>query len=287
MVMQQQQPEQQALMADRLGRAMLRRVVLLESHTNIDEVVSIQVDGLPPREFTKNGEGAAVFLTGEGRVTHPQELFSASCNSEMGLWWMRQFPRYTIDNLETEGVMFLTGASYYFVHQEHPVVCFLRMNEDTLGVMCFQEPSLEGGWIRIDVETFVLIVKGIRSSLVQNTPSAFNLNQLTVRVTKPDAQRWLQITPQLINTLIPDEVRETNDAELIMEARRLGVQRYFDRPLFVTLRLSIEYALPDITTSSAGSNNMITTTNNGVTHHNLDAMMMNMMLQSIKKPLGA
>jgi hypothetical protein len=236
-----------AILADRLSRAMIRRVTLLESHTNIDEVVAVQIDGLPPREFTKNGEGASVFLTGEGRITQPQELFQLCGNAELGLQWMRQFPRYTSYNLEEVGVVFLTGASYYFVHQEHPVIYFLKANEDQLGIQIFQEPSMEGGWFRIDVDTFVYTVRSLRETVLRNTPSTFNLANLTVRLAKPDAQRWLQLCPQLINNLLSDEVRESNDPELISEARRLGVQRYLDRPLFVTLRLCIEYALPETT----------------------------------------
>jgi hypothetical protein len=236
-----------AVLADKLSRAMIRKVTLLESNTNIDEVVAVQIDGLPPREFTKNGEGASVFLTGEGRVTQPQELFQLSGNAELGLQWMRQFPRYTSYNLEEVGVLFLTGASYYFVHQEHPVIYFLKANEDQLGVQIFQEPSLEGGWFRIDVDTFVYTVRSLRETVLRNTPSTFNLGNLTVRIAKPDAQRWLQLCPQLVSNLLSDEVRESNDQELISEARRLGVQRYLDRPLFVTLRLCIEYALPETT----------------------------------------
>jgi len=237
--------------ADRLSRAMIRKVTVVESHTNIDEPVAVLVDGLPPREFTRNGEGASVFLTGEGRVLQPQEIYSMSGNSEVGLQWMRQFPRYTSENLETEGTMFLTGASYYFVHQEHPVIHFLKANEEQLGILCFQEPSLEGGWIRIDVDTFMFTVRSIRETVLRNTPSTFNLNTLTVRVTKPDGQPWLHLSPQFINTLLPDEVRESGNPELISEARQLAIQRYMDRPLFLTLRLKIEYALPEATAPTA------------------------------------
>lgn len=120
-----------------------------------------------------------------------------------------------------------------------------------LEISIFQEPSLEGGWIRIDVDTFVFAVRVLRDSVLRNTPSTFNLANLTVRLGKPDGQRWLQLCPQLVNSLLSDEVRESNDLELIAEARRLGVQRYFDRPLFVTLRLSIEYALPEMSSAAA------------------------------------
>ena len=244
---------EQAALTDRLSRAMLRSVTILESNTNVDEVLSVHVDGLPPREYTCNGEGASLFLTGEGRVTQPQVIFSMSGNSELGLQWMRQFPRYTSENLETEGVMFLTGASYYFVHQDHPVIHFLKANEEQLGIVCLQEPSLEGGWIRIDLESFVYTVRTLRETVLRNTPSTFNLTQLTVRIGKPDGQRWRQVCPQLVRSLLPEDVRESEDPEVLAEARQLVVKRYFDQPLFVTLRLCIEYALPEVNSSSSSS----------------------------------
>ena len=238
-------------LTDRLSRAMIRKVTVVESNTNIDEPVAVHIDGLPSAEFTRNGEGASLFLTGEGRVLQPQEIFSISGNSELGLQWMRQFPRYTNENLETEGTMLLTGASYYFVHQDHPVIHFLKANEERFGILCFQEPSLEGGWLRIDVDAFQFTVRSIRDTILKNTPSTFNLNTLTVRITKPDAQPWLHLSPQFINSLLPDEVRESNNPDLISDARQLGIQRYLDRPLFATLRLRIEYALPEASVSPA------------------------------------
>jgi hypothetical protein len=244
-------PAEAKAFTDRLSRAMIRSVTLLESHTNVDETVAVSIDGLPPREFTRNGEGAALFLTGEGRITQPQVLFNMSGNTELGLQWMQQYPRYTSDNLHDEGVLFLTGASYYFVHEGHPVIHFMRANEDQLGVALYSEPLLEGGWIRVDVDTFTYCVRNLRETVLKYTPSTFNLANLTVRVTKPDGQRWLQLCPQLINSLLADDVRESNDADLITEARRLAVQRYFDRPLFVTLRLAIEFALPEATPAAA------------------------------------
>ena len=168
-----------------------------------------------------------------------------SGNSELGLQWMQQYPQYTSDNLGDVGVLLLTGASYYFVHEGHPVIHFLRANEEQLGITIFQEPVQEGGWIRLDIDTFSFCVRSLRETVLKYTPSTFNLANLTVRVTKPEGQRWQQICPQLISSLLSDDVRESNDPELIADARRTAVQRYFDRPLHVTLRLAIEYALPE------------------------------------------
>jgi len=253
---------------ERLERAMVRNVKVIESNTNIDEVVAVQIDGLPPREFTKNGEGAAFFLTGEGRVTQPQEIYSMSGNTELGLAWMKQFPRYTNSNLETMGVMFLTGASYYFVFYDHPVLHMMHANEEQFGVQILQETSMEGGcWYKVDVDTFVYCIRMLRETVLLYTPPTFNLSTLTVRIKKPDGQRWLHICPHLVSSLISDEVRESNEPDIIAEAKRLGVQRYFDRPLFVTLRLAIELSLPETPAvngcSSSGMNAMSCSSSNG------------------------
>ena len=72
--------------------------------------MGIIVDGLPAHEFTCNGGGVACFLTGAGRVTTPQTIFSLSGNTELGMAWMQQYPRYTSENLENEGVVFLPGS---------------------------------------------------------------------------------------------------------------------------------------------------------------------------------
>jgi hypothetical protein len=121
----------------------------------------------------------------------------------------------------------------------------LKANEENLGVQVTMDETFGGGnWSRVDVEAFVFCVRQIRDNVLQNMMSTFDLAHLTVRLKKPDGQRWMTLSPQLVNSLISDDVRESNDAELITEARRIGVQRYFDRSLFVTLRLKIEYSLP-------------------------------------------
>jgi hypothetical protein len=237
---------------DKLSRAIIHNVTLIESSTNIDEVVGVHIDGLPSREFTQNGEGAAIFLTGEGRVTQPQEIFNMSGNTELGLAWMRQYPKYTNSNLDNEGVIFLTGSTFYFVNSDHPAVHMLKSNEEQLGVQINLDDTIEGGnWYKVDIEVFVYCVRQIRDNVLQNMMSTFNLGGLTVRISKPDGQRWLNLCPQLVNSLISDDVRESNDADLISDARRLAVQRYFDRPLYVTLRLKIEYSLPATSTESS------------------------------------
>lgn len=229
----------------RLSRAIIHNITLLESSTNIDEVVGVHIEGLPAREFTQNGEGASVFLLGAGRTTQPQEIFNMSGNTELGLAWMRKYPKYTSSNLDTEGVILLRGSSFYFVDTGHPAVHMLKANEDQLGVQLVLDNTIEGSnWYKVDVDTFSYCIKQIRENVLQDMMSTFDLSKLTVRLQKPDGQKWVTICPALLDAMIPDAVRDGNDVEALAAARTAAAAHYFGQPLYVTMRLRIEYTLP-------------------------------------------
>jgi hypothetical protein len=250
---------------ERVGRALIKKITVVESHTNVDEVVGITVDGLPPKEFTAGGDGASLYLLGGGRITEPQEIFNLSGNTELGMAWMKQYPKYTHTNLDVEGVMFLTGASYYFVHEAHPAIHMLKANQDQLGVQIREETLVNGSWYKVDTEAFLFCVKTLRENILQNAPSTFDLSALTVRIAKPDGQRWLQLPPQVIEGL------SSSGADDQQETKILQIQKYLDKPLFVTMRLAIEYTLPDLPPSSAAcpsGSMMMMAANHGTTNSN-------------------
>jgi hypothetical protein len=236
-------------MQERVSRALIKKITIIESNTNIDEVFSVSIDGIPPKEFTSNGDGSSMFILGAGRVTEAQEIFNLSGNTELGMAWMKQYPQYTNINLDVEGVMFLTGASYYFVHEGHPAIHMLKANQDQLGVQIKEETMVNGSWYKVDTEAFIFCVKALRENILQNAPSTFNLSSLTVRISKPDGQRWLQLPPQVIDGIIPEKnplTQDTSDNQaLYQESKVTAIQRYIDKPLFLTLRMSIEYTLAD------------------------------------------
>jgi hypothetical protein len=238
---------------ERVSRALIKKITILESSTNIDEVVSVSIDGIPPKEYTVNGDGSSIFLLGAGRVTEPQEIFNLSGNTELGMAWMKQYPQYTNANLDVEGVMFLTGATYYFVHIGHPAIHMLKANQDQLGVQIRPENLVDGIWYKVDTEAFVFCVKALRENILQNAPSTFNLSTLTVRIAKPDGQRWLQLPPQVIEGLAPES--EAGDSqELYQEAKIAAIRKYLDKPLFLNLRLSIEYTLAETVSNAKDAN---------------------------------
>jgi hypothetical protein len=255
-------------MQERVSRALIKKITIVESSTNIDEVVSVNIDGIPPKEYTGNGDGASLFLMGSGRVTDPQEIFNLSGNTELGMAWMKQYPQYTNANLDVEGVMFLTGATYYFVHEGHPAIHMLKANQEQLGVQIRPDTLVDGTWYKVDTEAFIFCVKALRENILQIAPSTFNLSTLTVRIGKPDGQRWLHLPPQVIDTIMPESVSLAQDSSEHQEAKIAAIQRYIDKPLFLTLRLSIEYTLPETSNAGGNNNNNNSSNNNANTNTN-------------------
>ena len=84
--------------------------------------------------------------------------------------------------------MHLTGAASYFVHDGHPAIHMLKVNQDQLGVQIRGETLVHGSWYKVDTEAFLFCVKTLRENILQNAPSTFDLSTLTVRISKPDCQ---------------------------------------------------------------------------------------------------
>ena len=115
-----------------------------------------------------------------------------------------------------------------------------------MGLQLANEATDDGGWYKVETETFIMCVKTLREGVLRHTPSTFNLAGLTVRLCKTDQQSWLHIASPLIDQLVADECKDATPEPAAYAAKKKAViARYLDRPLFATLRLSIEYTLPD------------------------------------------
>ena len=115
-----------------------------------------------------------------------------------------------------------------------------------MGLQLANDATEDGGWYKVETETFLMCVQTLREGVLRHTPSTFNLSSLTVRLCKPDRQSWLHITSPIIDQLVADECKDgAADAAAYATAKKSVIARYLDRPVFTTLRLSIEYTLPD------------------------------------------
>lgn len=95
-------------------------------------------------------------------------------------------------NLDVKGVMFLTGASYCFVHEGHPVIHTLKANQDQLGVQIKKETLVNGSWYKVDTETFVFCVKALRENILQNAPGPLHHSQQLPQAQRQEGDAWPQ-----------------------------------------------------------------------------------------------
>ena len=229
---------------ERLGRAMIRRATVLETFSNIDEAVAVQIDNLPCKEFTEAGDGAHVFLCCAGHCATPREVYNMCGNTELGMAWMQNYPKHTVHNLDTQGVVRLPGKPFCFVEEKHPVLAYMKIiipPEQFELLVDMDMGGIQGqGWMRVGNDDFNLYANDIREHVLRDAPSTFDLSALTVRIRRPNGAKWFHVSENQAYELVDnadDEKMEQNLDHII---------RYVEKPLHLTLRLEIEYALPEL-----------------------------------------
>lgn len=231
-------PQQQQ---ERLNRAMIRRVTVLETQSNINEAVAMTIDGLPCKEFTEAGDGAHLFLCCAGHCETPKEVYNICGNTELGMAWMQNYPKHTVQNLDKEGVVQLPNKPFVFVEEKHPVLAYMKIilpPEQFLLLVDMDAPGVDGqGWMRVSLEDFKFYASDIRDHVLRDAPSTFDLSTLTVRIRRPNGAKWYNVTENETYNMV-----DGADPEQSLEA----LVKYMDKPLQFTMRLEIEYTLPDL-----------------------------------------
>lgn len=176
-----------------------------------------------------------MFVLGEGHSLSPQDVFTASGDTELGMQWMQKFPSYTKENLRRHNVMRLNNAEYYFVHESHPVVFLLYNNQEQLGTKIDENDRVHGEWYRVGLQVFDDSCQTLDVEIFNKTPQVYDLSKLRLRLRRPDNKPWLD--PPLMH---PSMLCPTTDME---EKKRL-YQQYCNTIIFLTCRLQVEYCVP-------------------------------------------
>lgn len=229
---------------EELRCAIPKSIKVLQYKTNVPDVCSLHIDGLPGNKFTHTGEDAHLFLLGPGESTTPQDIYKASGDTDLGTQWMQQFPEYTKDNLRTQNVMKLNGADYFFVHQDHPVTSLLYNNQEALGTKIAPEDKVNRSWYRVNNQVFDDSCHTLNAEIFSKTPQTHDLSKFSVSLKRPGNKWWLD-TPMQLPAL--------TGAAYNSEAKKAAYKEYADSPLFVVARMQLEYSLPPVPSGTEGA----------------------------------
>ena len=115
--------------------------------------------------------------------------------------------------------------------------------------MVLAETSANGAkWYRVELEVFDIVVESIKDGVLKHIPCTTDLSNLTVKIRKPDTSTsWLHVPPHAMTSALNQDV---TDPDEITRLKKKDIDRYLVTPLYVILRLQIEYWLPSSNNSS-------------------------------------
>jgi len=221
-----------------LANSVLHRVTVLETKNDFPLNLGVTMACVPSEETTKTGHKYALTTIASTHQPNPTVVFEAEASSNEGITWRNKFPTYNTNNLETEGVLQVSGQSYLFVSQSHPVVELLRDNAEHLNADISQQPLIDGEWYKITKQVMGTCCATLRTKVL-NKVSTRDLNNFSVQIHRIGNKDWNNITAhdELVSA-ISDEVmnKPDNQEEIALHLKGLMKRQYS-----WTARLELQY----------------------------------------------
>ena len=104
-----------------LQNSLLHNVRVIEYKNDFPIAVGVLISCVPNKEMTRTGSGYAFSCFPNHVNSTPLELYANEACTEDSLNWRLHYPEYNVNNLETHGVLNVSGESFVFVSKKHPV----------------------------------------------------------------------------------------------------------------------------------------------------------------------
>jgi len=221
-----------------LANSVLHRVTVLETKNDFPLNLGVTMACVPSEETTKTGHKYALTTIASTHQPNPTVVFEAEASSNEGITWRSKFPTYNTNNLESEGVLQVSGQPYLFVSQSHPVVELLRDNAEHLNADISEQPLIDGEWYKITKQVMSTCCGTLRTKVL-NKVSTRDLNNFSVQIHRIGNKDWNNITShdELVSAIPDDVMNKADNQEEI--ARHL--QGLMKRQYSWTARLELQY----------------------------------------------
>jgi len=221
-----------------LANSVLHRVTVLETKNDFPLNLGVTMACVPSEETTKTGHKYALITIANTHQPNATVVFEAEASSNEGMTWRNKFPTYNSANLESEGVLQVSGQPYLFVSQSHPVVELLRDNAEHLNADISQQPLIDGEWYKITKQVMGSCCATLRTKVL-NKVSTRDLNNFSVQIHRLGNRDWDNLTANdEIVSAIPDAILNANDNQDLINTH---LQKLMKRQYSWTARLELQY----------------------------------------------
>ena len=137
------------VVTNQLRTALIHEVKLLQDHSTFPVALGVNINCVPPTEITDLGEKFAYTVLPQSKNNSSQTIYQCDSNTEDGLQWRKDYPKWTSANLETEGILNVENNPWVFVHQDHPAIALLRHNAALIGCRIDDQPKIDMEWFKV------------------------------------------------------------------------------------------------------------------------------------------
>eukprot|EP00961_Rhodomonas_salina_P268976 3634785-Rhodomonas_salina.3 len=121
--------------------------------------------------------------------TAPHTVYQTDAASADSIEWRSKYPNFNANNLETNGVLPVSGFSYVFVHHEHPVIALLRVNKDLLGADIDEQHMIDGQWYKVSRQVLSSCCNTLRTKVLSRIATR-DLNTFSVQLHRIGNDNW-------------------------------------------------------------------------------------------------
>ena len=226
-----------------LSSAMIHEVTLLEHQSTFPVPLGVQINCVPPKEYTELGDAYAYTVLPHSTTSMPQEIYKTQKLSDEMYDWHKEFPQYNASNLESEGIMPVNNQSFVFIDCQHPVVSLLRHNSHLIGCDIDAQKKIDGTWYKISRQVLGTCCDTLRKKVL-NKIQFHDLNTLSVQIHRLNASGWEDLGDGTL-AMRNFKLKASMNAEEEDEAKRKHLRQFTNTPYSYMARIKIKYEVPN------------------------------------------
>lgn len=225
-----------------LGDVFVHSVEIMQHHNGFPVPLGVQLNCMPPKEYTDLGEAYAYTVLPNSKMTTPEVIYQAKPMNDEMYEWHKQFPQYTAANLESEGVMHVNNQAFCFIDKEHPAVPVLRYNAHLIGCDIDSQKKVDGTWFKVSRQVLKVCCDTIKDKVLSKMKT-YDLNTLSMQIHRIGAVGWEDLgdgTVAMQNFKLKSSwTPEEEDA-----AKRNHLRKFTSTPYTYAARIKIKYEVP-------------------------------------------
>lgn len=228
-------------MTNAMRNAVVLKVTMVKQSSTFPVPIGITMNCVAPGEVTDIGEKYVTTVLPNSTLTEPHVVYETDAASADSIEWRAKYPNYNANNLETNGVLPVTGFNYLFVNHEHPAIALLRANKDILGADIDEQKLIDGCWYKLSRQVLMTCCNTLRTKVLSRIATR-DLNTFSIQLHRLGNENWADLGDgaEFLQDM-PQDITWSAEERQAAEAKWMEIQ--LKRPCSYLATIELEYEL--------------------------------------------